>query len=135
MGYLTCYFDVKFGKHNLPFIYGIRQDQDGIMNLLSVLLTLLHLALGAELSPEECKNLGFSTLSLTCSSCDYFARFSVSAAQVADCRKCCRDEGRKLDVRDSKYPKLFWKYVDDDLGRTLKCRHSLRVTALKGTMV
>ena len=38
--YLTCYFDVKFGKHNLPFIYGIRQDQDGIMNLPSVLLTV-----------------------------------------------------------------------------------------------
>ena len=67
----------------------------------------LHLTLGAELSPEECKSLGFSSLSLSCSSCDDFARFSVSAAQVSDCRKCCRDEGRKLDVRDSKYPKAI----------------------------
>lgn len=76
-------------------------------NILSTLVTLVHITFGLDLSAEECKDLGFNRAQVLCSSCDDLSRFSVSTDITNNCRSCCNDEGRQLDSRDSKYPKAI----------------------------
>jgi len=86
------------------------------MRSFPALIAFLHLTLGLELSPEECKSLGFNKAQVLCSSCDDLARFSVSNDLLGSCRECCNDEGRQLDSRDSKYPKAILEVCGWRLG-------------------
>ncbi|KAF5889291.1 15 kDa selenoprotein, partial [Clarias magur] len=49
-------------------------------------------ALGAELSSEACRELGFSS-NLLCSSCDLLGQFSLTQLDPF-CRQCCQEEAQ-----------------------------------------
>ncbi|KAB5550693.1 hypothetical protein PHYPO_G00056860 [Pangasianodon hypophthalmus] len=49
-------------------------------------------ALGAELSSEACRELGFSS-NLLCSSCDLLSEFSLTQLEPF-CRQCCQEEAQ-----------------------------------------
>ncbi|XP_020575028.1 selenoprotein F [Phalaenopsis equestris] len=67
--------------HLLPFI--------ALLLLLFVYSPIV--ALGDQLSPKECENLGFTGLAL-CSDCNTFAQYIKDEELVSDCRKCCSDD-------------------------------------------
>ena len=56
---------------------------------LSVFFALIQLSV-SELTPEQCRELGFS-VNLLCSSCDELKPFNLTSepSLEANCRKCC----------------------------------------------
>ncbi|KAI0510658.1 hypothetical protein KFK09_011266 [Dendrobium nobile] len=61
-----------------------------IVSLL-LLVYLPFVALGDQLSPKECENLGFTRRAL-CSDCNTLAEYVKDGELVADCRRCCTDD-------------------------------------------
>lgn len=66
-----------------------------ISPFLSIFLTLIQITL-AELTPEECRDLGFS-VNLICSSCDELKPFNLTSEPSLEqnCRKCCQADGQE----------------------------------------
>lgn len=62
---------------------------------LSVFFALIHFA-ASELTPEQCRDLGFS-VNLLCSSCDELKPFNLSSEPSIEenCRKCCHADGQE----------------------------------------
>lgn len=60
-------------------------------------LALLSLAQHFEeldLSPEECKELGFNPATLKCASCKLLSQHNLETL-ISDCEKCCIKEAEK----------------------------------------
>ena len=57
------------------------------------------------LSSEACESKGFNRADLVCSSCDDLVQFKIKESIVSDCRKCCKDDGKKLER--IKYPRAI----------------------------
>ncbi|XP_015750212.1 PREDICTED: 15 kDa selenoprotein-like [Acropora digitifera] len=75
---------------------------DGMMDLtsyfspfLSLFLALIHFTV-SELTPEQCRDLGFS-VNLLCSSCDELKPFNLASEPSIEenCRKCCHADGQE----------------------------------------
>ena len=70
--------------------------------VLSIFLALIQFTF-QELTPEQCRDLGFS-VTLLCSSCDELEPFNLTSERslLDNCRKCCNadeeDEAAKVCV-------------------------------------
>ncbi|XP_022789152.1 selenoprotein F-like [Stylophora pistillata] len=66
-----------------------------ISPFLSIFLTLFQFTI-SELTPEECRDLGFS-VNLICSSCDELKPFNLTSelSLEQNCRKCCQADGQE----------------------------------------
>ena len=62
---------------------------------LSVFLALIQFTV-SELTPEQCRDLGFS-VNLLCSSCDELKPFNLASEPSLEqnCRKCCHADGQE----------------------------------------
>jgi len=62
---------------------------------LSLFLALIHFTV-SELTPEQCRDLGFS-VNLLCSSCDELKPFNLASEPSIEenCRKCCHADGQE----------------------------------------
>ena len=62
---------------------------------LSVFLALIQFSV-SELTPEQCRDLGFS-VNLLCSSCDELKPFNLTSEPSLEqnCRKCCHADGQE----------------------------------------
>lgn len=62
---------------------------------LSLFLALIHFTV-SELTPEQCRELGFS-VNLLCSSCDELKPFNLASEPSIEenCRKCCHADGQE----------------------------------------
>ncbi|KAH0462579.1 hypothetical protein IEQ34_010154 [Dendrobium chrysotoxum] len=58
---------------------------------LLLLVYLPFVALGDQLSPKKCENLGFTHRAL-CSDCNTLAEYVKDGELVSDCRRCCSDD-------------------------------------------
>lgn len=60
---------------------------------LSFFLALIQFTL-SELTPEQCRDMGFS-VNLLCSSCDELKPFNLTESSLEqNCRKCCHADGQ-----------------------------------------
>ena len=75
-------------------------------------------ALGAELSSEACRELGFSR-NLLCRSCDLLGQFDLLQLDPI-CRGCCQEEAQ-FETK-SCMPELSLKSVDENWGGSLKSK-------------
>ncbi|CAH3037644.1 unnamed protein product [Pocillopora meandrina] len=90
-----------------------------ISPFLSIFLTLIQITI-AELTPEECRDLGFS-VNLICSSCDELKPFNLTSEPSLEqnCRKCCQADGQEEATkvsfvrsdRPEKFPNLRINFV------------------------
>uniref|UniRef100_A0A913X530 Selenoprotein F n=1 Tax=Exaiptasia diaphana TaxID=2652724 RepID=A0A913X530_EXADI len=62
-----------------------------LSSFLSLFFTLFHLS-SSKLTPEKCRELGFSS-NLLCGSCDELVQFKMDQQFVDNCRSCCHEEG------------------------------------------
>lgn len=62
---------------------------------LSLFLALIQFTV-SELTPEQCRDLGFS-VNLLCSSCDELKPFNLASEPSIEenCRKCCHADGQE----------------------------------------
>lgn len=71
---------------------------------LSIFLALIQFTL-SELTPEQCRDMGFS-VNLLCSSCDELKPFNLTESSLEqNCRKCCHADGQDETT------KVWIKYV------------------------
>ncbi|XP_019054611.1 PREDICTED: uncharacterized protein LOC104605318 [Nelumbo nucifera] len=68
-----------------------REREMSLHLALKLLLFLLPLVSGEQLSSKECENLGFTGLAL-CSDCNTFAEYVKNEELVSDCKKCCTED-------------------------------------------
>ena len=66
-----------------------------------------------ELSPEECKDLGFNTQTLKCSACEKLSNFHLEEI-LTDCERCCKKEESELHER---FPMAQIEICECNLGR------------------
>lgn len=72
----------------------VKMDWTNYMSpFLSFFLALIQFTL-SELTPEQCRDMGFS-VNLLCSSCDELKPFNLTESSLEqNCRKCCHADGQ-----------------------------------------
>ncbi|KAM7434145.1 hypothetical protein ABFA07_009576 [Porites harrisoni] len=73
---------------------------------LSVFFALIQFSV-SELTPEQCRELGFS-VNLLCSSCDELKPFNLTSepSLEANCRKCCHADEQEEATKLGRFPQI-----------------------------
>ncbi|CAF0764163.1 unnamed protein product [Brachionus calyciflorus] len=59
-----------------------------LVTLYQIILTSISICYSQKLSSNECRELGYSSSTLLCSSCDELKEFKIAELEKS-CKKCC----------------------------------------------
>ncbi|KAE9547956.1 hypothetical protein FO519_008833 [Halicephalobus sp. NKZ332] len=86
------------------------------MILRTLILSSIFISLTSaelEMTPEECKEVGFNPETLKCSTCDKLSNFQLEEI-LTDCQRCCQKEKTEAHER---FPMAQIEICECNLGR------------------
>jgi len=87
-----------------------------VLSLYQLILTYVSLCYAQSLSSSECRDLGFSSNTLQCSSCDELKEFKLTQLEKS-CKKCCIQDTQSGQESEIKYSKAILEICSWKVGR------------------